>query len=190
MRLSKKVLVLYLFFVVFAIPAVGQTAAPWMRDKAGRQNKAKQWRDEFVRLNAQIPTLSPTEERWLKTEIEDTIAEAGGRYTSRSLAAMDSWEYQIRVAKPHVRDIINAFDQMLRLIPLGNERLEATQWTKVAALFIDKEFWQAVDNLILRKIIQGKINGLSEFYYETHVLWAQHILNVLVFRYLGTNSLP
>jgi hypothetical protein len=158
------------FIFVFGISAVGQTvgqtAEPWMRDKRGRQNQTKQWRNEFVRLNAQIPTLSPAEERWLKTEVTDTIESAGGRYTSRSLAAMDSREYQISVAKPHVQQIIDSCDQLLILIPLGNERLEAAQWTKVAALFIDKGFWQAVDNLIRLKIIEGKINGLNGLYYE------------------------
>ncbi len=77
-------------------------------DKAFRQSQARTWNEEFTKLNAQIPTLSPAEERWLKTEIDETIAEAGGKYTARSFAAMDSKEYQIRVANlpnsPHLRE--------------------------------------------------------------------------------------
>jgi hypothetical protein len=160
-----------------------------MRDNTGRQNQAKQWRDEFANLNEQIPTLSPAEQRWLNTEITDTIKAAGGRYTARSLAAMDSREYQVSVAKPHVDEIINACDQILLLVRLGHERLETAQWTRLAALFMDKSFWQAVDYLKERKIIKRKINGVDQLYYENHVLWAQQILNGLVFRYLGTNSL-
>ena len=189
MPFVRNIFVLCTFLVGFAISAHAQTGEEWTGEKAGREKKAGQWRDEFGKLNAQIPTLSPAEERWLKTEIEDTIADAGGKYTSRSIAAMDSREYEIRVAKPHVRDMINALDQIIRLIPLGNQRLEATQW-KVAALLIDKQFWQAVDGLVRRKVVQGRINGVDQLYHETHGLWAQQILNGIVFRYLGTSSLP
>jgi hypothetical protein len=79
-----------LIVVVSVLGLHGQTFGSWTHDKAARLNQARQWRDEFARLNAEIPTLSPEERCWLKTEVDDTIAAAGGTYTTRSLAAMDS----------------------------------------------------------------------------------------------------
>jgi len=134
-------------------------------------------------LNAQIPTLSPAEEQWVKAEIDDTIANAGGRYTARSLAAMASREYQLRVAKPHVQRIISTLDELLQL-SARDRRQEAVLWAQLAVLFVDKDFWQSVDNLVRRKIVQGKINGVSEFYHENHVLSAQQILAGMVLPYL------
>jgi hypothetical protein len=43
-----------------------------------------------------------------------------------------------------------------------------------------QEFWQAIDNLVQRKIVREKINGLNRLYYENHVLWAQEILEEVV----------
>ena len=78
MPFVRNIFVLCTFLVGFAISAHAQTGEEWTGEKAGREKKAGQWRDEFGKLNAQIPTLSPAEERWLKNEIEDTIADAGG----------------------------------------------------------------------------------------------------------------
>jgi hypothetical protein len=183
------------FWVLPAIVALvtslhGQTFGPWTRDKAARQNQARQWRDEFVRLNAEVPTLSPEEQRWLKTEVDDTIAAAGGTYTTRALAAMDSREYQVSITKAHLQRIIAAANQILSAGTSRNERAEAVQWLRLASLFIDKTFWQAIDGLVERKIVSSKINGLSGLYYENHVLRAQQIINGLIEGYVVSGSLP
>jgi len=185
MLILKRVLVLFSSFVALLTLGVSQDADEYFRDKAYRQSRAKQWSEEFTKLNAQIPTLSPSEELWLKTEIEDTISEAGGKYTRRSLDAMNSREYQIRVAKPHVQEIIKVLDQIVSPPP-QNDRQEVLLWTRLATLFIDTDFWLSIDDLVQRKIVQERINDLSELYYENHVLWAQQILRGFVLTYLNS----
>lgn len=130
-----------------------------------------------------MPTLSPAEERWLKTEIDDEIANARNRYTKRVLAAMDSREYQVRVAKSRLREmvaVLNALTAQKAPIPREEVRL----WTELASQFMDKEFWQAVDGLVRLKIVDAKINGVDSLYFENHVLWAKGLLDGFVRPYL------
>ena len=72
----------------------------------------------------------------------------------------------------------------------GNEKAEAVQWLRLASLFLDKTFWQAIDSLVERKIVSNKINGVSGVYYENHVLWAQQMLDGLITGYVEAGSLP
>jgi hypothetical protein len=171
------------FLLANAVSAFGQNGTDYFRDKAYRDSRARQWREGFTKLDTQIPTLSLAEERWLKTEIDDTILQAGGKYTPRSLSAMDSREYQIRVAKPHIQKIIRTLDQLLGSTA-RDAKQEAALWTQLAVLFLEKGFWQSVDNLVRRKIVQEKLNDLDGLYYENHVLWGQQILDGVVLPYL------
>jgi hypothetical protein len=190
MNYGKRALWVLAPVVVLLASIHGQTFGPWTRDKESRQNQARQWRDGFVRLNAEIPTLSPEEQRWLKTEVDDTIAAAGGTYTTRALAAMDSKEYQVSVSKVHVQRIIAVINQILSAGTARNERAEFSQWLRLASLFLDKTFWQAINGLVERKIVSSKINGLTGLYYENHVLWAQQIIDGLIVGYFESRSLP
>ena len=189
MTLLKRHLVLFSFFATFATFGVGQGSFGHFRDEEYRQNRAKQWREEFTKLNAQIPTLSPAEERWLNTEIDDTIAEAEGKYTSRALEAMDSREYQIRVTKPHVQALIRILDRIVSS-SYRNESQEALLWAQLVALFISQEFWQSIDHLVRLNIFEEKTGILDGRYHENHVLWGQQILYDVVITYLSSNSLP
>jgi hypothetical protein len=148
--------------------------------------RALAWKEHFSKLDVQLPTLSPTEEQWLKTEIDATIATAGGIYTPRALDAMDSREYQIRVAKPHILRILQVLQQLA--VTAANERQRAALWTQFAVLIMDKQFWQAIDNLARRKIVQKTVNGYDSFYYENHVSRAQEILTGIVLPYLNSRQ--
>jgi hypothetical protein len=166
-----------------AARASEQTASASWQDRSYRQQSAVTWREGFVRLDRQVPTLSPAEERWLKTEIDDEIANARNRYTKRALAAMDSREYQVRVAKSRLREmvaVLNALTAQKAPIPREEVRL----WTELASQFMDKEFWQAVDGLVRLKIVDAKINGVDSLYFENHVLWAKGLLDGFVRPYL------
>lgn len=174
--------------VGFALPALAETHnVPWTTDAKSRQQHALKYYQEFQRLDEQIPTLSPAEKTWLKTEFDETIAAAGNCYTKRALDAMSSREYNVRVAKDHVAEII----AVLKPLSDGSCRDlggEATQWTRLASLFMDSSFWDAIGDLIDRKIISPEINGIShekmglpsnetgEIYYINHVGWANQIL--------------
>jgi len=156
----------------------------YWRDKKSRQRQAEKWREEFKKLDAQLATLSPEEEHWLKVEIDDQIA-SSGTYTKRALDAMDSREYDLRVSKPHVALIICALNN-IATCSLGAryQKDEIKYWTELACLFMDFEFWQSVDDLVSRNIVQKAINGVTANYYTNHVGWAQQILNEIVIRYL------
>ena len=156
-----------------------QTASPSWHDRSYRQRSALKWRDGFRALDRQTPTLSPAEERWLKIEIDDEIATNGNRYTKRALAAMDSREYDVRVAKAGLREITTLLDI------LGAERApilreEVRRWTELAARFLDKDFWQAIDGLVRRKLVDARINGVDSLYFENHVLWAKGLIEGIV----------
>jgi hypothetical protein len=76
------------FLFLITVSSVGQMNQ-WYKNPQNRQAHALQLQRDFEALSAQIPTLSPSEERWLKTEIDDTIAANGQRYTKRALEAME-----------------------------------------------------------------------------------------------------
>ena len=96
---------------------------------------------------------------------------------------MDSQEYQIRIAKPRLRRMISAL-QLLAVSSAPALKDEARLWLDVASQLMDKEFWQAVDDLVRRKIVDGKINGIDSLYFENHVLWAKQVLDRFVMPYL------
>jgi hypothetical protein len=79
-----------------------------------RQQEAQKWRDGFIKLDAQIPTLSPAEQHWLKTEIDDEITRSGNRYTKRALDAMNSREYDLRIAKPQTDELVRILSELSR----------------------------------------------------------------------------
>lgn len=90
------------FFVLLSIPSLGQVKINrWWETPQSRQAHALQLQRDFGALYREIPTLSRSEERWLKTEYDDTMAANGGRYTKRAISAMETRAWSIRVAKPH-----------------------------------------------------------------------------------------
>jgi hypothetical protein len=163
-----------------------QTASPSWHDRSYRQRSAVTWRDGFRGLDRQVPSVSPAEERWLKAEIDDEIANAGNRYTKRALAAMDSREYQVRVAKSRLREIVALLNALAaEKAPVLRE--EVRLWTELSAKFMDKDFWQAIDGLVRLKIVDAKINGVDALYFENHVLWAKGLLEGIVQPYVQGN---
>ncbi len=183
-----KPLVSLVFFFLLGIPAFGQVkisrSTDWWRTPQARQAHALKLHGDFEALYSQIPTLSPSEEQWLKTEYDDTIAASGGRYTKRALDAMATRAWSIRVAKPQAFQI----DYELAILsrPLDPAQ-EARHWTRLAALLMDYEFWQDIDDLRQRGVIdKQQLNFLGEFPGPTATLWAQQILYEVVLPYLDS----
>jgi hypothetical protein len=150
-----------------------------LRNPKLRRGIAEDYRKSFLALDKQIPTLSPDEERWLRTEIDDTEREAGGVYTKRALDAMESKAWSFRVTKPHVRMILDVLDEIIAY-PAPGQRGEVRLWGELAVLFMDLTFWQEVDKLVGLGVIEKKINGVEQFYFQNHVLWAKVILSDVV----------
>jgi len=118
---------------------------------------------------------------WLKTEYDDTIAASGGHYTERAVSAMDTRAWSIRVAKPHALEIKS---ELVMLGMRNNRAQEARHWTRIAVLLMDNEFWQAIDDLQQRGVIDKQhLQFLGEFHGPTATLWAQQILKEVVLPY-------
>ena len=152
-----------------------------------RQKEATNWRAGFNRLDNLIPTLSPAEERWLKTEFDDEMGR-DGTYTKRALQAMDSKEYDIRVSKRHIKEIIKILSD-LSGTTISDQRAEAILWAKLASLFMDHGFWQSINGLIKHEVLDKNINinGITAYYRETYTLWAKYILDNIVVAYMSGN---
>ena len=172
------------FFFATASSTAAQSINQYWKDRTSRQNRARELRAEFAKLDARIPTLSPAEERWLKTEVDDEIVRAGNKYTKRAVDAMARREYAVRVAKPHAQEVIRVLDSIAST-SIRDQRTEVALWVRLASLLMDHEFWQSVNDLVNKKVIGGIVDGLKEFYFETHVLWSQQILNEIVLSHLN-----
>ncbi|GAB1231930.1 hypothetical protein UT4_03960 [Ferrigenium sp. UT4] len=148
-----------------------------------RRTIAKQLASEFAALDRQIPTLSPSQERWLLTEYQGEITAAGNRYTPRALAATDSLEYQIYIVKPRNAAIVETFTR----IATGNVRNknhEIALWSSAASWFVDYQYWQAVKRLVEQGTVQKKIGHVDDFYFENYTLQAQALLLKIVIPHL------
>ena len=56
------------------VPFVITSSERWADSRDSRRTQASEWLREISDLDRQIPTLSPTEEAWLKIEYDDEIA--------------------------------------------------------------------------------------------------------------------
>lgn len=160
--------------------ALGQPA-----DLSNRADLASELASVFSNLNAQLPQLSLSQRAWLKREYDDQIASAGGRYTTRALTASQSIEYQLRIAKPHVRRLNDALQMLVTDAgsPSATDQ-EVAYWTFVAYLLMDKTFWQSIEHLVERGIVRPRIGHVDHLYYENYVLEAQTILAQIVIPHL------
>jgi hypothetical protein len=156
------------------------------KNHQSRQQEARGWLDGFRKLDAQLPTLSPAEQRWLRTEYDDEINNAGGHFTKRALDATNSREFNLRIAKAHVAKIIPILSELSRPDAQDQKR-EVILWASLASLFMNNEFWQAIDSLVERGVIEKEINGVKQFYSLNHTLAAKYIVEEVVLRYLNGN---
>jgi len=179
---SMKQIVSIAFFFLLSVHAFGQSWQGWWQTPQTRQAHALKLQRDFEALYDQIPSLSPSEERWLKTEYDDTIASNGGHLTDRAVSAMNTRAWSIRVARPHALEIKNE----LAVLSMPNNRPQETlYWTRIAVLLMDNEFWQAIDDLQQRGVIDKRyVQFLGDFHGPTATLWAQQILKEVVLPYL------
>ena len=148
-----------------------------------RQSLAKQWASSFMALDRQIPTLSPSQKNWLKTEYHDEIAAAGNRFTARSVAATDSIEFQIHVVKPRNGELLTALTQIANG-NLRDKNQEVALWASVSDWLVDYQYWQAVNTLVKRGTVQKKIGHVDSLYFENYTLEARSVLSKIVVPHL------
>lgn len=174
------------------VRAVAQSAPPargtsyeerWSTSSA-RRVRAAELLTTFRRIDRELPTLSPSEALWLKTEYDDELAQAGNRFTARSLAVLDSREYQIRVVRRAVAPMLNTLAALASEGPIDSSS-EARLWTIVAVGLIDQQLWQSVGRLVKLGLVGPEINGFTGLYFESHSLLAREILGRVVIPLLG-----
>jgi hypothetical protein len=173
-----------LLLLVLTLPAFSESGG-WSDTPQGRQAYAGRLKKDFDAVYDQIPTLSPREEQWLKTEYDDQIA-ATHQYTKRALAASGTREYSIRVAKTHMLMINNELSALSTGL---RPAVEEVHWTRLAELLMDYDFWQAVDDLQTRGVIDNeRLKFLGGFHGPTAGAWAQEILTEIVLPYLESRQ--
>lgn len=173
--------------VLIAPPAVlaqsGLGPSDPLPNALARRSLAREWTSWFTALDRQIPTLSPSQEAWLKAEYHDEIAAAGNRFTARAGSAMESLEYQIFLVKPRTAEFV----KVLTLIADANVRdknQEVALWTLVSTWLIDYEYWQAVDELVERGTVQKQIGHVESLYFANYTLQAKDVLSKIVIPHL------
>ena len=83
--------------------AVSFWSGPASRD--ARLQEAKSLLNDFSRLEAAIPTLSPREDEWVTREYRDALAASGGKVSERYFRLTDSKEYNIKHALLWVNNV-------------------------------------------------------------------------------------
>jgi len=154
------------------------------KNRQSRQQEAREWLAEYKKLNAQIPTLSPAEQRWLKTEYDDEISRNGGHFTKRALDAGASKEFALRSTKPHIERIIGILSE-LSGPNIHDQRNEVILWARLVSLYMAPEFWQDIEELVRRGIINKEINGVKELYGANGTGDAKAILDNIVIAYFN-----
>ncbi len=147
-----------------------------------RRVLARSWLASIRKLNNAVPTLSPSESAWLKREIGDEIARNGGRFTERSLAALDSAENQTALAGRFVADATAHLDRL----SVGGlpEREEALLWAALASTFLDRAAQEAVEGLVKRGRVPASARPMPAPYVENVAMWGKGILDQMVIPHL------
>jgi hypothetical protein len=179
-----KVMTFLFIFVLFFLSSANAKNTFWMGDPPNqeiRQNQAAKWLNCFLKVQEQIPTLSPAEKRWLEVEVDNELAK--GTYTQRAMAAMESREYNIRVARSHIERIISTLT-LLSKNKLVEKNREVIAWARLVNHFLYYEFWQSLSDLVDRKIIDKEICGYTHVYFINFATQAREIIRRVITHHL------
>jgi hypothetical protein len=181
---------LWIFIILLVLLPSISKAEPFngfWKSRQLRQKQAQDWHAGFAKINEQIPTLSPAEERWLRTEYDNEIGKEG-KFTNRAFNAMESKEYDIRITKTRINNILRVLS-VLSEKNILDQKSEVILWINLSSLYMDNQLWQSINGLIKHKVLDESvsINGVNKYYHQTYVLWAQYILDNIVLTYINGN---
>jgi hypothetical protein len=148
-----------------------------------RQSLARQMVSWFIALDNQIPNLAPSQEQWLQVEYYDVLAAEGNRFTARSMAARDSVEFQVHVVKPRNLEFVRALTRIAGGAGIDRNQ-EVALWASVSEWLINYQYWQSVNDLVKRGLVQKKIGHVESLYFENYTLEARNILVRIVVPHL------
>ena len=152
--------------------------------RADRREAASQFLKQIVRLDDQIPELSPSQREWLKREFNDEIRKASGRYTQRSILATDSLEYNLASAKPRLAAARSALSELTSAQSPALKR-EVELWATVAATYADMQLATSLVGLVAKNVLRSDaLDSELAFLPHTQSLKANIILVRVIVPYL------
>lgn len=172
-------------------PSVIASSLHWADSRNARRAQAAEWLAEVSKLDKQIPTLSPAEEAWLKTEYHDQIAREG-HLTPRAGRARGGKEGSARFAKPITRRMVSILEQLASGSTLS-QRDEVALWSRLLYYALDVRFWGDIARLgelgVLTRDPKSKLgtDGWPSYQEALLDLWAfraEDILGAIVLPFL------
>lgn len=151
--------------------------------RSSRTTVAERLATEARKMAASVPTLSPSQQEWVRVEITDAIDSAGNRYTPKALNAMDSKEYDIFVAKPRMESLATILERIAsgRL----SQRDEVVLWAEATVYLSDSKLWQAVDSLVSRGVVDAALLGEHRrLFFHNQAIKAHYITARILVPYL------
>lgn len=178
-----------ILLAAFATPSASQeipktiaSSSNWAETLDSRRAQAAEWLREVSRMESQIPTLSPSEQAWLKVEYDDEIARNGA--TPRANRARHGREGALRFAKPAAARMLAILEQLSSRETLASRR-EVTLWSELAYLGLGQNFWGDITTLgdlgVLSRSPQSRVGtgGLPGYQDVLHGIWAARAQDIL-----------
>ena len=148
-----------------------------------RKELARKIGESITKIEKATPSLKPNQRKWLAKE-RDALRDVS-TYTHRYLNLLDSTEYAINYVKSHVKVLILALDSIQRgIVP---KREEVSSWTFVVYKMNDFMFWQSVQTLVDKEIIEANVLEDHKFPHLDYVSTGNLILSRIVLPYFYEN---
>ena len=151
---------------------------------------AKEWSIDIIKLNEVIPTLSPSQEEWLRREYDENNVPYGN--VRRAIEASDSKEFSIRVAKRMAStnaELISA----LAGGKIKDPKKETALWAALSANLLNYDANEAIMKLAKMGVLDytiTNIQGSNDPEIALHVRRSQGyaILTGIVIPFLNNNK--
>jgi hypothetical protein len=170
------------------IPRAVASSVNWTESRETRRHQAAEWLAEVSAIEVQIPTLSPAEQAWLKTEYDDELARNHGAYTPRSARARHSKEGSAHFAKPIAAEIVLLLRQLAATTPLTQQR-EVALWSQLCYRTLDLNFWGDIASLgehgVVARDPQSRQQNHQQALHQTWALRVHEILRAIVVPYVS-----
>ncbi len=148
----------------------------WTETRELRREQAAQWLKEIEVIDKQIPTLSPAEATWVKVEYDDQLAGNGGRFTARSIRAMESREYVSREGREFTASLLMVLKPLASSLTLA-EREEMRLWADLCSYALDANSWGRISRLGELGIVERDPKQKTELGHQQELLayWAMRV---------------
>jgi hypothetical protein len=165
------------------IPRSLASSVRWAESRESRRAQSKEWLEEIAKIERQIPTLSPTEKEWLRIEVDEEIARAGGRSTARSNVAERSREGLSRSTKPVAGAMVSILEALSTPSAALSESTEVVLWARLASIGLSNNFWADIARLgelgVLERTPSPILLGAADYQDQLLRTWAFRAVGIL-----------